>query len=37
MFLFYAEDFNLLRENIPNVKKGTKHLSVASPEFIIEM
>lgn len=37
LFLFYAEDFNLLGENIPIVKEGTKHLSVASPEFVTEM
>ena len=37
LFLFYAEDFNLLRENIPKVKKGTKYLSVAIPEFGREM
>jgi hypothetical protein len=35
--LFYAEDFTLLRENIPTVKKVTEHLSVASPEFGAEM
>jgi hypothetical protein len=37
LFLFYAEDFDLLGENIHPVKKGRKHLSAASPEFGTEM